>query len=69
MTLPSGNIPEVWIVSFCIAVATTVFTIITALLFLWGRQPSEKEKAQLYQIHERMTHIAESPAIPDRRAA
>ncbi len=69
MTLLSGSVPEFWIIGFCVAVATTVFAVIGVFLFLLDKHPSAKEKAQLYQIHERMTHIAESPSIPDRRAA
>jgi hypothetical protein len=39
------------------------------VLFLWGRQPSQKERVQLYQIHQRMTHLIEPTSAPDRRAA
>lgn len=69
MTLLSGNIPESWIIAFCIAVATTIFTVIGGVLLLLDKRPTKNERAQLYQMHERMTHIAESPSIPDRRAA
>jgi len=69
MTLPSADIPELWIIGFYIAVATTVFTLMGVVLFLWGRQPSQKERVQLYQIHQRMTHLIEPTSAPDRRAA
>lgn len=68
MTLPTG-IPEFWIIGFYIAVATTVFTLMGVVIFLWGKHPSRQELAQLYQIHERMTHIADSAPVPGRRAA
>ena len=69
MTLTSANIPEFWIIGFYIAVATTAFALISVVLLVWGRHKSPKERAQLYLIHERMTHISDSPSVPDHRAA
>jgi hypothetical protein len=69
MTLLSANVPEFWIIGFYIAVATTILTLMGVVLFLWGKHPSREEQAQIYQIHERMTHIADSTPVPDRRAA
>lgn len=69
MTLSSGNIPEFWIIAFCIAVATTIFAVIGVVLLLWDKQPTAQEESRLYQMHERMTHIAEPTSDADRRAA
>ncbi len=69
MTLTSASIPEFWIIGFYIAVATSILTLMGVVLFLWGRHPSREERAQIYQIHERMTHIADSTPVPGRRAA
>lgn len=69
MTLTSANIPEFWIIGFYIAVATTVFALIGVVLVVWGRRESPQERAQLYLIHERMSHIADSGPVTDRRAA
>ena len=69
MPLLNANVPEFWIIGFYIAVATTAFTLMGVILYLWGRHPSRKEQAQIYQIHERMTHIADSTPVSGRRAA
>jgi len=69
MTLSSGTIPEFWIITFCIAMATAVFAAIGVALFLLDKRPTAEERANLYQLHERMTHIADPPTISDRRAA
>ena len=69
MTLTSANIPEFWILGFYIAVATTVFAVIGVIVLIWGRHQSPKERAQLYLVHERMSHIADPAPVNDRRAA
>jgi hypothetical protein len=69
MTLTSANIPEFWIIGFYIAVATTAFALISVVLFVWGKHKSPEEKAQLYLIHERMTHIGDPSPVADKRAA
>ena len=63
MTLTSATIPEFWIIGFYIAVATTAFALISVVLFVWGRRKSPQERAQLYLIHERMTHIADPAPV------
>ena len=69
MTLSSGTIPEFWVIAFCIAVGTAVFAVLGVLLFLLDKRPTAQERANLYQFHERMTHLADPPTIEDRRAA
>ena len=69
MTLTSA-IPEISIIALCIAVAATILALFGVILYLSRKEPAEPhDEAQLYLIHERMAHLAESTSARNRRAA
>ena len=68
MTLTSA-IPNISIIALCIAVAATIFALVGVVAYLW-REPAEPaDENRLYQIHERMSHIADPPSSTERKAA
>ena len=68
MTLTSAT-PEISIIAMCVAVGATIFAFFAVLLYLWSEPSEADDEAQLYVIHERLAHIADTDPSAERRAA